>query len=247
MSVQAITLGISTLANPQKAHEMTSYFQAQPGGYAEGDQFLGVPVPELRKIAKHYWKTVPLEEIAKLLRSPIHEHRHTALFAMIHHFHAAITDDGQYQVVNTYLENLDGVNNWDLVDSSAHKILGPWCCKHQDSQTLFELAQSPDIWRQRVSIIATLYHVRHYQYDLSLRIADILLEHPHELVQKAVGWVIREVSQRDRMITEEFLRNQNRYLRMPRTTIRGATQKFPKSLQAAYRSGKLSDLQQTLG
>jgi 3-methyladenine DNA glycosylase AlkD len=215
----------------EKADFLPKFFSSVPGGYGEGDQFIGVTVPNQRKVARKYWKAIYLDELKKLLQDPVHECRLTAIFIMVLKFEKATDDSEKEAVVQLYLSNLSYVNNWDLVDSSAYKILAPYL-EHGDRHLLYELADSPDIWENRIAIIATLHFIRNHDFDDTLKIAERLLDHPHDLIHKAVGWMLREVGNRNREKELQFL---NRYYsRMPRTMLRYAIEKFEPELREKY-------------
>ncbi|WGS64900.1 DNA alkylation repair protein [Marinitoga aeolica] len=205
--------------NEKKAKGNYKFFQTHPGGYGEGDEFLGLTVPIQRKIAKKY-KNLPLEDVEKLLQSKYHEHRLTALYILILNFKKL-----KEEVIDVYLRNLDIVNNWDLVDSSAPYLLGPYL-EDKDRSILYELAKSDNLWKQRIAIITTLYFIKNNDFEDALKISEMLLNHKHDLIHKAVGWMLREIGKRDKKVEEEFLKKY--YKNMPRTMLRYAIEKFPE-------------------
>lgn len=237
--LEEIKQELDRLADPEKARQKERFFQAFPGGYGEGDRFNGVAVPFLRKIARRYWREIPLEEAEMLLRDPIHERRLTALFILCLRFaaagRAAAKRPGEREkIAALYLRNLSFVNNWDLVDSSAHLILGPYLID-KDKTLLFELAGSGDLWKQRVAVIATFHFIRNGRYGETLKLAERLLSHRHDLMHKAVGWMLREIGNRDPAVEEEFLRRHCR--EMPRTMLRYAIEKFEPARRGKYLRG----------
>lgn len=169
------------------------------------------------------------------MQSPWHEVRLTALFILIH----KLNRGGESQMeewVNLYLDNLDQINNWDLVDASAYKILGPFLFLNPDRINLIDqLIQSGDLWRIRIAVISTFYFIKRGKFELTLRISAQLLDHPHDLIHKAVGWMLREIGNRDRVVEEQFL--QSHYHQMPRTMLRYAFEKFPQNRRKAYLQG----------
>ncbi|MEX0649494.1 MAG: DNA alkylation repair protein [Candidatus Andersenbacteria bacterium] len=221
-------------ANPKKAEFVARYFKSGPGEYGEGDVFIGVPVPQMRSVAKQF-KELSQTHILKLLHSPIHEHRYTALIILDLQFSKA-DEKERKRIVDLYLGNLDYVNNWDLVDTSAYPILGAYLMSRSRS-VLYKLARSKDLWRQRVAIIATYAFIRQNDFSDTLKLAETLLSHEHDLIHKAVGWMLREVANRDRAVAEVFLKRHCKS--MPRTMLRYAIEKFPESRRRAYLKGKI--------
>ena len=228
-----IISSLDELANTKKdIKSLEKFFQVFPGGYGEGDQFIGVSVPNQRLVSKQFYKDASLEEIHTLLKSSIHEHRLTALFMLVLKYQKSKNLKEQEQIANLYLNNLDYVNGWDLVDSSAHFILGSYIQKTSKYEILDNLAESNHLWKQRVSIIATFYLIRENNFDHSLRISEKLLNHPHDLIHKAVGWMLREVGNRNISAEVPFL---DKYAaKMPRTMLRYAIEKFEPELREKY-------------
>jgi 3-methyladenine DNA glycosylase AlkD len=224
---------LKAAGNPEKIAEGEHFFRAYPGGYGEGDRFYVVPVPEQRKIARQF-HDLSEKEIIRLLRDPYHECRLTALFIMVDQFQKG-DDETRNRIVTIYIDHLDFVNNWDLVDSSAHKILGASLVSCVDRSVLDSLAKSGHLWRQRVSIVACLEFIRRNDFHEILALAEFFLEHPHDLIHKAVGWMLREVGKRDEEALTEFL--QCHYQKMPRTMLRYAIEKFDRSTRTAYLKG----------
>ena len=237
MTATAIRAELAAAADPERAAALARYFQARPSGYGEGDRFLGVRVPEQRRIARRHAPTTTLPDAGSLLRSPLHEERLTGLLVLVRRF-ARGSEEEQRAVVDLYLQVLDHVDNWDLVDASAPHLLGAWLL-HRDCSdgwaVLDELAASPSLWHRRIAVMATFAAVRAGRFEPTLRLADRLLADPADLVHKAVGWMLREVGERDRAVAEEFLGP--RYLRMPRTMLRYAIEKYPPERRRAYLTG----------
>lgn len=224
-------------ADPEKARGVKKFFQAYPGGYAEGDSFLGVKVPYQRKVAKRYYKDVPLAEVEKLLQEEFHEYRLTALLILTYKFAKAKIEEEKQEIVELYLRNLAFVNNWDLVDSSAEKILGPYLADKDNRNILYQLASSGGLWKQRVAVIATFHFIRNGQFEDTLRLAEQLLSHEHDLIHKAVGWMLREIGNREAEAEEAFL--QKHYKKMPRTMLRYAIEKFDPERRRMYLRGEI--------
>lgn len=218
----------------EKAAFLPKFFQAYPGGYGEGDQFLGVRVPDQRKVAKQFYRDATLEAVEKLLQEPIHEYRFTALVMLVYKFEKAKSEAEKQAIVDLYLRNLDRINNWDLVDVSADKILGAYLAD-KDRSLIYQLAKSDHLWSQRVAIIATFHFIRQHQFGDTLEIAKLLLNHKHDLIHKAVGWMLREVGNRDLDVEVAFLKQH--YRQMPRTMLRYAIEKFDPELRMRFMQG----------
>ncbi|HOL17728.1 MAG TPA: DNA alkylation repair protein [Bacillota bacterium] len=224
---------VNRFIEPEKAAFSPRFFQAFPGGYGEGDRFIGVRVPPLRKIARRYFREISLKETELLLQDPIHEYRLAALFILCYRF-AKAAEPEQEEIVNLYLNNLAFVNNWDLVDASAPHILGAYLLA-RDKEILFQLAASGNLWRQRVAVLATLYFIRHNRFIETLQLARQLLQHEHDLMHKAVGWMLREIGKRDFKVEYNFL--QEHYRHMPRTMLRYAIEHFDPGLRRRFLEG----------
>ncbi|NLC11676.1 MAG: DNA alkylation repair protein [Firmicutes bacterium] len=222
-------------ADPDKAAFLPKYFNAFPGGYGEGDQFIGVKVPLQRKVARKYYKNISLEELESLLREPVHEYRLTALIMLVNKFQQKkMEEEERKAIVDFYLRNISYVNNWDLVDSTADKILGAYLFD-KEKALLYKLAQSGDLWKQRIAIIATFYFIRNEDYKDTLQIAKILLHHKHDLIHKAVGWALREVGKKNFQLLYNFLKEH--YKNMPRTMLRYAIERFEPELRKKFLKG----------
>lgn len=232
--VEKIKQELNKYINPEKAAFLPNFFQAFKGGYGEGDRFLGIVVPDQRKVARRYYKDVSLKDIEELLAEPYHEYRLTALFMLVHKFEKAKDEKEREEIVNTYLKNIKAVNNWDLVDASAPKILGPFLWD-KDKYILYEMAQTPDLWKQRIAIMSTFYFIKQGEFEDTLKIAKILLNHPHDLIHKAVGWMLREIGKRDFDVAYDFLKEH--YIAMPRTMLRYAIEKFEPELRRKFLKG----------
>jgi len=232
--VEEIKQELKKYVNAEKAAFLPKFFQAFEGGYGEGDRFLGVVVPDQRKVARKYYKAASIKDIEELLNEPYHEYRLTALFMMVYKFEKAKDKKEKEEIVNTYLKNIEAVNNWDLVDSSAPQILGPFLCD-KNRGILYEMAQTPDLWKQRIAIMSTFYFIKQGEYDDALKISEILLNHKHDLIHKAVGWMLREIGNRDFEVEYNFLKEN--YKAMPRTMLRYAIEKFEPDLRQKFLKG----------
>jgi 3-methyladenine DNA glycosylase AlkD len=233
--LQEIKNDLQKAVIPGKAEDLMRFFKTGPGEYGEGDLFIGVTVPEQHKIARRHYKKITPADLEKLLQDPCHEYRLTALFILRLRFEKEQSAAKRADLVQLYLNNLDYVNNWDLVDSSAPYILGPHLYG-RDLKLLDELAQSGDLWRQRVAILTTYYFIKQDCYAETLTLAEILLNHPHDLIHKAVGWMLREVGNRDLNCELEFLKKYHSM--MPRTMLRYAIEKIEPELRGKILLGQ---------
>jgi 3-methyladenine DNA glycosylase AlkD len=224
---------LKNLANPKQAKLLQGFFKTGKGQYGEGDIFLGIKVPEQRKVAKKY-SELTLTSLTKLLKSKIHEERLVALLILTAKYQKAAKDNNekeQTKLVNCYLSNTKYINNWDLVDLTAHKILGHYLLK-RNRKVLYELAKSSSLWEKRISVIATFEFIRNKQYDDNIKIAEILLNDTHDLIHKAVGWMLREIGKKDQAVEERFLKKH--YKTMPRTMLRYAIERFSDKKRKFY-------------
>ncbi len=220
---------LQKLADAEKALLYAKFFKTSTGEYGEGDKFLGIVVPEQRKAAQKY-PNLSLPELQQLLSSGIHEYRLTALFILIRKFQKA-TDAEKKEIFNFYLKNTPNINNWDLVDSSAPHIVGTYLLD-QDKSVLYQLARSPNLWEKRIAILSTLAFIRAGKFEHTLKMAEILLHDSHDLLHKAVGWMLREIGNQNQEAEEEFLNKH--YRTMPRTMLRYAIEKFEKKKKEMY-------------
>lgn len=216
-------------ANPEKATILQRFFKTGKGQYGEGDHFLGIPVPEQRRVARKY-PALPLRDIKNLLASKIHEHRLTALLLLVHKYQKA-DDSEKKEIVVFYLRNTSSVNNWDLVDLSADKILGCYLFD-KDKAVLYKLAGSKNVWERRIAILSTFHFIKSNRFQDTLKISEILIDDEHDLIHKAVGWMLREIGKRDEKIEESFLKKH--YKRMPRTMLRYAIEGFNEKKRKSY-------------
>ena len=217
------------LANPQKAKILQRFFKTGKGEYGEGDVFLGITVPEQRKIAIRF-KTLDLRDIQKLLNSKIHEERLIALLILFEKYRKA-NDLDKKKVFDFYLKNSKRINNWDLVDLSAHLILGDYLL-YRDKSVVYRLAESKNLWERRIAVLTTFRFIKYNQFEDSLKIGQMLLKDKHDLIQKAVGWMLREIGKRDQEVVEEFLKKY--YKIMPRTMLRYAIERFDGKKKKFY-------------
>lgn len=219
------------LGYPKKAKISARFFKTGKGEYGEGDIFLGIKVPDQRKVAKKY-TYLKLEGLQKLLQSKIHEERLVALLILVNKYQKA--EEGlKREIYKFYLKNSRYINNWDLVDLSAPKIVGAYLLdKPKERKVLYKLAKSLDLWERRISILATYTFIRNKQLKDTLKIAQILLGDKHDLIHKAAGWMLRELGKVDQKKEEEFL--QKHYRVMPRVMLRYAIEKFDREKREYY-------------
>jgi 3-methyladenine DNA glycosylase AlkD len=222
------------LGDPEKARVLQKFFKTGKGEYGEGDLFVGLRVPETRRLARQY-RDLPLSETIKLLQSSIHEARFLALLILISAFQQGSTAFRE-DIYRLYLENSHRINSWDLVDVSAEHIVGAHL-RFRDRSPLHRLASSSLIWERRIAIIATFHYIKVREFDETLHIAALLLRDREDLIHKAVGWMLREVGKRDRPAEMAFLTTH--YKVMPRTMLRYAIEKFEEGLRQQFLRGEI--------
>ena len=220
-------------ADPSQVAGLSRFFKTGPGQYGEGDKFLGIKVPVTREVFRGCWREMGFPELEECICSEYHEIRLAALLTLVEIFkHAKKNPTLQQQCVDFYLSHTQYINNWDLVDLSCYPLLGEWLLD-KDRALLYDLARNGrTLWEQRIGIVSTMTFVRHGQLEDTFAIADILLHHPHDLIHKAVGWLLREAGKKDKAALEAFLAP--RYLTMPRTALRYAIEKFPEAERRQY-------------
>lgn len=223
---------LQSVASTEKATHLSRFFKTGPGEYGEGDRFLGIPVPLTRNIAKANIDT-PLEELQILLHSPWHEARLCALLILVERFKKKkTTDEERCNIYQFYLKNTRHCNNWDLVDLSCPTIVGGYLLHQPDHRLLYRLAESDNLWEQRIAIVSTIALIRHDQFDDTLALSMKLMNHKHDLMHKAVGWMLREIGKRNRDVLSEFL---DEYAtRLPRTALRYAIEHYPEEERQAF-------------
>ena len=222
-------------ADPSQVEGLSRFFKTGPGQYGEGDKFLGIKVPVTREVVKNCWRQTGLDDVEECISSEYHEIRLAALLTLVLLFSHARKDVGkQKEYVDFYLSRTDRINNWDLVDLSCYPLLGEWLLD-KDRSILYHLARNgKTIWEQRIGIVSTMTFIRHGQLDDTFAIADILLHHQHDLIHKAVGWLLREAGKKNKTALTDFL--DPRYKTMPRTMLRYAIEKFPPEERESYLS-----------
>ena len=230
-ALSSVRRDIKEIARADRAASNRWFFKTDPGEYGAGDRFLGVTVPQLRTLAREY-RDMPLKYAVKLLNSPWHEERLLALLILVGQYVRADLRARQ-AIHQAYLRNTRSINNWDLVDSSAAQIVGAHL-DAGDRRVLRRLARSKSVWERRIAMIATYHYIRQKDFKDALAIAALLRRDEHDLIHKAVGWMLREIGKRNRGVEERFLRKHART--MPRTMLRYAIEKFPPSLRRRYLS-----------
>lgn len=233
MTAEFILDELRSIANPDKAAFLQRFFKTGKGQYAEGDVFLGIPNPLTRNVAKAN-RLAPLSELQKLLDCPYHEARLAALVIMTEQYKKGSHAERQ-ALFDMYLRNTPRINNWDLVDVTCPHIVG-WHLTDKDRSVLYELARSPLLWEQRIAVVSTIAFIRLHEYDDTLALSEMLLNHEHDLMHKAVGWMLREVGKRSKETLVGFL--ERNATRMPRTALRYAIEHFPPEERTLFLSKK---------
>ena len=220
-------------ADPSQVEGLMRFFKTGPGQYGEGDEFLGIKVPVTRSVVKECWKEVNFDNLEECVTCKYHEVRLAALLALVEIFsHNRKNPDLQKQCVDFYLSHTAYINNWDLVDLSCYPLIGTWLLD-RDRTLLYDLARNgKTIWEQRIGMVSTMQFIRKGQTSDTYAIAEILLHHKHDLIRKAVGWLLREAGKRDKEALVAYL--EPRYLTMPRTMLRYAIEKFPEAERQQY-------------
>ena len=239
-------------ADASQVAGLSRFFKTGPGQYGEGDKFLGIKVPVTREVVRQCWRETSMQDLEACIASDYHEVRLAALLALVEIFshakesplnpgkkkgmplpvHLSRSGISKQACIDFYLAHTDRINNWDLVDLSCYPLLGEWLLD-KDRSLLYDLARNgKTLWEQRIGIVSTMTFIRHGQLEDTFAIADILLHHPHDLIHKAVGWLLREAGKRDKKALEAFLAS--RYQTMPRTMLRYAIEKFPEAERRQY-------------
>ena len=232
MIAKEVINALKTLATEERRKINELFFKTNKGQYGYGDIFLGVRTPDVRNVAKRFSQTITLDELTDLIKSPIHEVRLCALIILVNKYNKEEPD----RIYKYYLKYLNSVNNWDLVDTSAPHIVGNYLYNNPEkSKILLEFSHSENLWVRRISIVSTLAYIKNNEFNETLEIAKLLLNDEHDLIHKAVGWMLREVYKRDEDLIKRFLR-QN-YAQIPRTTLRYAIERMDKEERLLYLKG----------
>jgi len=235
MSLKKLKFDLLKYSDKKKAKIVQRFFKTGPGEYAQGDIFLGITAPMLRILSKQY-QSLAFNETLQLLKSRIHEERLLSLLIIILKYRKVVLSEKR-KIYKAYLNHSKYVNNWDLVDVSAKHIIGDFL-KNKDRTPLYKLARSDSLWERRIAILSTFHFIENNDFEDTLKIAEILISDPHDLIHKAVGWMLREVGKRDRDSEERFLKRY--YTAMPRTMLRYAVERFPETKRQAYLKGTRS-------
>jgi 3-methyladenine DNA glycosylase AlkD len=228
--LNALTKELNSLRNPEKIEVYQRFFKTGKGEYGEGDIFMGLTMPQIRSTIKNYIK-IPLNNLSPLLESKVHEHRMAALIILTHKY-----KENPKQVYDFYLKNTKYINNWDLVDVTCPRIVGEYL-KDKDRKILYKLANSKNLWEKRIGIISTMRFIKDKDFKDTIAISEILLKDSHDLIHKAVGWMLREVGKKDQEVLETFLKKH--YKQMPRTMLRYSIERFEESKRQAYLKNKI--------
>ena len=226
------------LSSPEKKEFLPYFFKTGKGEYAEGDQFIGVVVPDSRKLVKEYWQKAELSDVQEILKSEFHEMRLVALLILVNKFEKSKDKTEQKKLVDFYLKNTKYINNWDLVDLSCYKLLGRYCFENQKDNILRKLSNSDNMWEKRIAIVATMHHIKKGKsFDLTQELVLNNLNHPHDLMHKANGWLLREIGNKGEEVLLDFLKIY--YQNMPRTTLRYAIEKLDEDLRQDFLKGRI--------
>ena len=232
MIAKEVIKALKTLATEERRKVNEWFFKTGKGEYGYGDIFLGVTAPDIRRIAKKFSQEISLQELTELIRNPIHEVRLCALIILVNKYKKENSD----KIYQYYMDHLTAINNWDLVDSSAPYIVGDYLYKHPEkSKILIDFSHSENLWIRRISIVSTFTFIKNNEFNTTLEIAKLLLNDNHDLIHKALGWMLREIYKRDERIIKRFLR-QN-YAQIPRTTLRYAIERMDKEERLLYLKG----------
>jgi 3-methyladenine DNA glycosylase AlkD len=234
MTAAALRSRLRSHASAENGAVLQRFFKTGPGEYGEGDRFIGVTVPGIRAVCREC-RDAPERVALELLRSKVHEERLLALLMLVDRF-ARGDDRTRRRIYDAYLANTAFINNWDLVDASAGQIVGGWLACRSRSP-LMRLARSSSVWERRIAMIATFPFLRAGDFETTFQIADLLIEDEHDLIHKAIGWMLREAGKKDGEALRRFLAP--RYHTMPRTALRDAIERFPESERKRYLSGQV--------
>jgi len=233
MSAQEVITQLKSFATDERKVVNEWFFKTGPGQYSEYDQFIGVRVPQTRLVAKKYFKDISFAQLDKLINHPVHEVRHCGLIMLVNKYQSGNKDE----IFNYYLKNIHAANNWDLVDTTIPHTIGDYIFNHEDKlNILYSYAESNNLWERRIAIVATFAFIKNDQFKPTLKIAKKLLGDSHDLIHKAVGWMLREVYKKDGEACKTFLREN--YAQLPRTTLRYAIERMPEDERLRYLKGE---------
>jgi 3-methyladenine DNA glycosylase AlkD len=229
--MKAVITELKKVADAKKAVVLGRYFKTGKGEYGEGDIFLGITVPKQRIIAKKYYKQITLTGIGKLLESPVHEHRFTALEMLVLKYDKAEDDKTKKEIFNFYVKNRGGINNWDLVDTSAPYIIGDYLA-YRPRNLLYRLAKSKKLWDRRIAVVSNYLFIKNGDFTDICALTEMLMIDPHPLIHKVCGWMLREMGKKNEIMLLDFLNKH--YEKMPRIMLSYAIERLPKKLKMAY-------------
>ena len=223
-------------ADKEKAKHLSQFYKTEKGEYAEGDKFLGINVPVIKNIVKQYYQATTFAEINNLLDSQWHEYRFAGVWCLVCQYEQGRKAERE-EIVRLYLQKTERINNWDLVDCSAHKIIGAWAYDEKQEDIIKKLADSKNLWQERIAIVSSWYFIKKNSYELTLTLAQKFINHKHDLIHKAIGWMLREVGKKDKEVLEKFLEENGN--RLPRTSLRYAIERFSKEEKQYYMQKKI--------
>ena len=233
MNVDKVIQELKSFANDERKKTNEWFFKTGKGEYSEHDRFIGVRVPETRQIAKRHFKNIPFTQLDRLINHPVHEVRHCGLIILVNKYKSG----NKEQAFDYYLQNIHAANNWDLVDTTIPHTIGDYIFNHQDKlKILFDYAKSENLWKRRIAIVATFAFIKNNQFDPTLKISKTLLKDSHDLIHKAIGWMLREVYKKNTEVCKAFLREN--YAQLPRTTLRYAIERIQEDERQIYLKGK---------
>ncbi len=233
--LESIKDDIKSYGTEERRVKSLRYFKTDVGEYGYGDVFIGITNPDLRKVIKPYIFGLTIKGIKDLVKSKEHEFRLAALLIMVKRYQKNL--DEREEIVELYIKSTNYINNWDLVDSSAHYILGPWL-EDRDRSLLYDFANSGNLWRERIAVMSTFHYIKKSgDFKDNLKIAELLLNNKHDLIHKAIGWMLREIGKISIETEEDFLKSH--YNNMPRTMLRYAIEKFPEHIRQDYLKGRV--------
>jgi len=229
-------------ANSEKAKLLQRFFKTGKGEYGEGDVFIGVMVPQTREVVKEFWNKISFKEIQELLNSKVHEERLCGILILVKKYQKFKKEKNfleQKKIFEFYLKNFNRINNWDLVDLSSPNIVGDFVFFNPEfKKIIFEFVQSENLWKKRIAVLSTFYFIREKDFEEAFEFAKILLKDKHDLIHKAVGWMLREIGKRDEKKLEKFLEEHHK--KMPRTMLRYAIEKFDDDKRKIFLKNNLS-------
>ena len=231
ISTADVRKNLKKFYDPERAKTSAGFFKTGKGDYAAGDVFIGVAVPEVREVSRKFI-SLPFVEIEKILKSPIQEERLAGFLILVDRFYKF--PEERKKIFDFYHSHLESANNWDLVDLSADKIMGEWLSDKRDRNLLYKLSRSKNLWRRRAAMVATHAFIKRGELDDAFKIADALLEDGHDLIRKAVGWMLREAGKVDESLLENFIRSKIK--KMSRVTLRYAIERFPEPKRKRFLS-----------